>query len=97
MQKDHFDVRRYLDNLDPEQLRLLGLALGIFYPTLKKMPGESLLDDLIHSWLIRQDSVIERSGEPTYGSLVNALEQIGQDGLARDVREQKYTKHRHTL
>lgn len=91
-QKDHFDVQQYLKHLDPEHLRQLGLALGLLYPTLKKMREESFLDDLIHSWLIRQDSVIERSGEPSYGSLGNALEQIGQVGLARDVREQKYTK-----
>ena len=57
---------------------------------------ESMLDDLIHAWLLRQESVIERSGQPTYRSLANALEEIGQVGLAEDVREHKHAKHKNT-
>ena len=85
-------IRCYLKDLDLEQLRLLGLALGLHYPTVKGM--KSLLDDLIHAWLLRQDDVIKRSGEPTYERLALALEEIGQNGLAQDVREQKYAKAR---
>ena len=78
--------------MDNRQLRQLGLALGLHYPTLKRM--ESMPDDLIHAWLLRQDSVTERSGEPTYSTLAKALEDIGQVGIAQDVRNQKYAKQK---
>ena len=86
--KDHITVRKYLKDLIPDQLLQLGLALGLYYPTVK----ETALDDLIHSWLIRQDGVIEKSGEPTFNSLAGALEEIEQNGLASDVRQQKFAK-----
>ena len=87
-QKDHFDIQRYLKDMDTEQLRQLGLALGLHYPTLKKM--DSMPDDLIHAWLLCRESVMSRSGEPTYNSLAKMLDEIGQCGLAQDVRKQKY-------
>ena len=89
---NHLDIRRYLKDLDTEQLQLLGLALGLYYPTVKGM--KSLPDDLIHAWLLRQDDVIKRSGEPTYERLALALEEIGQNGIAQDVQKQKHAKVR---
>ena len=88
--RDHFEVRKYLKDLETEQLLQLGLALGLQYPTLKDM--KNMPDDLIHSWLLRQQEVIKQSGEPTYKSLATALDEIEQTGLAQDVRQQKCTK-----
>ena len=41
---------------------------------------------MVAVWLLRQDVILKISGEPTYERLAKALEQIGQNGLAKDVR-----------
>ena len=42
--------------------------------------------------ILCQEDVLERSGEPTYERLAVALGEIGQNGVAKDVREQKHAK-----
>ena len=73
-----------------DQLRRLGGALGLHFPTLGRM--NDLPDDMVAAWLLRQEDVLKTSGEPTYKRLVIALEKVGQNGLAKDVREQKHAK-----
>ena len=91
--KDHFKIASYLKDLPEEQLKQLGLVLGLYYPSLKKM--ETFPDDMVHAWLLRQDGVIEASGEPRFQSLATALEEIGQKGLALDVKQQKHAKRKY--
>lgn len=85
--RHHFDVRISLDKLDPEQLVDLGGALGLSYPKIKRMT--SILNDVTAAWLKREDRVLEKSGEPTWSRLADALEQIGQLGVAEDIRNNK--------
>ena len=82
-----FEITRYLSDLSNEQLIDLGGALGLYFPTLRRM--KDLPNDMVAAWLLRQEDVLETSGEPTYERLAKALEQIGQNGLAKDVREQR--------
>ena len=84
---DHFAVKQSLTNLDNETLTDLGGALGISYPKLRRMPN--ILDGMVAAWLRREDGVLRVSGEPTWSSLVEALEEIGQRGVAEDIMEIK--------
>ena len=82
-----FEITRYLSDLNDEQLRDLGGALGLHFPTLRRM--KDLPNDMVAAWLLRQEDVLKTSGEPTYERLAKALGKIGQNGLAKDVREQR--------
>ena len=85
-----FEITQYLNDLSKEHLISLGGALGLLFPTLQQM--NDLPSDMVAAWLLRQEDVLRRSGEPTYERLAIALEEIGQNGLAKDVREQKHAK-----
>ena len=81
---DHHEVCQSLENLgSPSVQRRLGGALGLLYPTLRKMT--SFPDQMVAAWLNRQDEVLERTGEPTWSTLANALREIGQTGVAEDI------------
>ena len=84
---DHFAVKQSLTNLDNEKLTDLGGALGLSYPKLRRMPN--ILDDMVAAWLRKEDGVLRESGEPTWSSLVEALEKIGQRGVAEDIKKEK--------
>ena len=85
--KHHFEVSRYLMDLDNEQIVQVGLALGMNYAKLKRM--RSLPDDMVAAWLRREDDVLEVSGVPTWKVLSEALKDTGQTGLAMKI-QQKY-------
>ena len=74
-------------NLNRDHLIKLGLALGLFYPTLEKM--NAFPTEMVVAWLNRQDNVLQESGEPTWRRLADALEKIGQTGIATDIRGSK--------
>ena len=74
-------------NLRHLHLIQLGQALGLSYPTLDKM--NELPSEMVAAWLNRQDNVFHQSGEPTWMGLVDALEKIGQAGIAKDIRESR--------
>ena len=80
-------MKSSLKNLDTEKLRDLGGALGLSYPNLKRM--NAILDDMSAAWLNKEDNVLEKSGEPTWNRLVEALEKIGQMGVAEEIRNKK--------
>ena len=86
------EILPYVKNIGDEDLRRLGLALGLLYPTLKRM--RNLPEDLISAWLNREENVLQESGEPTFESLAVAMEGIGQNGMAVDVRNQKHATPR---
>lgn len=73
-----------MKNLDPDKLRDLGGALGLRYPKLRRMTN--ILDDMTAAWLNKEDIVLDKSGEPTWSRLVEALEKIGQKGVAKDIK-----------
>ena len=84
---DHFEVRSSLENLNSQQIRSLGGALGLSYPRLERM--NNILDDMTAAWLNKEDSVLRKSGEPTWNRLVEALERIGQMGVAEEIKNKK--------
>ena len=84
---NHFEVKSFLKNLDSDKLRDLGGALGLLYPNLKRMTNT--LDDMTAAWLNKEDNVLHRSGKPTWSRLVEALENIGQVGIAEDIKNEK--------
>ena len=88
---DLFEITKYLGDMDNEQLINLGGALGLRYTTLGRM--KTLPNEMVAAWLRREEGVLKRSGEPTYERLAEALEEMDQTGLAKDIREQKYAKH----
>ena len=85
--EDHFEVCKSLKALNNEQLRQLGTALGLLYSNLKKM--KDLPDDIVDAWLNGMDSVLKKSGPPSWTSLIEALENIGQEGIASTIRKGK--------
>ena len=89
---DHFNVKQSLSNLDNEELTDLGGALGLSYPKLRRM--SSILDGMVAAWVRREDGVLRVSGVPTWSRLVEALEKIGQRGVAEDIRSKKTSLER---
>jgi hypothetical protein len=71
-EKDHITVCQCLRGLLKKDIIELGCSLGLYYSTLKEM--ETLPADMVQAWLMRMDNVTEKSGMPTAGSLINALE-----------------------
>ena len=45
-----------------------------------------LLDDMVSDWLKMQDNVMVETGEPTWISLVEALERIEQQEVATSIK-----------
>ena len=87
---DHHAVTRQLKNLTKADLIGLGTALGLYYPRLQKIGGESLLDEMVAAWLIKADSVTKATGPPTWASLAAALEAIGHTGVASGISSSNY-------
>ena len=85
-QKHHSQITQCLTSLKKEELVNVGLRLGLRYPTLKKMSPDTILNDMVHAWLRRDDDVIEGSGEPSWESLSKALEDCGHKGIASDIK-----------
>ena len=81
------EVLRYLNDIDPNNLKFLGLALGLSMPKLQRM--KNIIFDIVCAWINREDQVLERSGEPSWRGLVCALKEIGQTGVAEDIKKQK--------
>ena len=85
---DHYMVSGHLADLDNEDLITLGGALGLRYPKLKRM--HYLLGDMVAAWLNEEDNVLRASGPPSWTSLVQALEDMGQPGIASRIQEGTY-------
>ena len=47
------------------------------------------LEEMVAAWLNRTDDVLQRSGEPTWETLVTALEKVGHNGIAADILKSK--------
>ena len=63
----------------------LGLAFGLSYRKLQNMQQHP--DDMVDAWLRKEDDVYEKSGAPTWMSLIAALKKIGQNGIAQDIEK----------
>ena len=45
--------------------------------------------DMVAAWLRQEDNVMSKSGEPTWRSLVKALREVRQEGVARKIEQQR--------
>ena len=80
---DHRAVTKHLEDLGHEELIVLGTELGLKYPRLRRMT--SLMGELVAAWLNGQDDVLKASGPPSWASLIKALGNIGQHGIAQRI------------
>ena len=81
-------VPKYLHNIPDEDLVALGHTLGLRYNKLRRFKStENFCLNLVSAWLREEDEVSERSGKPSWESLAKALEEIGQNGKARTIRD----------
>ncbi len=76
-------ITKYLNTLLPAEIVKVGTELGLDYAHLKRMKQESLIEEMVHAWLRRDDSV----GETTWHSLIRALESAGHNGIASSIRK----------
>lgn len=82
---DLLQVKMVLKNLNDWQS--LGLALGLLYPTLKRIEEEQrgvhqkCMTEMLAAWLQQRDSVF-RKGVPSWSVLAQALQKIGENELA---------------
>ena len=81
------EVIQSLNQLGNRELITLGTALGLQHSRLKRLSPESLCDEMVTSWLRRDDEVLRTSGEPSWESLATALEADGMNGIASDIRK----------
>ena len=79
---DHYVVTRHLRDLSNEELMDLGGALGLRYSNLRNM--KPLLNEMVAAWLMRKDNVLSATGDPSWTSLIQALQDINQPGIAED-------------
>ncbi len=84
---DHPRIVNFLQELTNKELIDVCVALGLDYIRLANTNTDSLRQDMVHSWLRRDDNVLTESGPPTWGSLVRALELKGFNGVAATIRD----------
>ena len=81
------EVKRFLKNLMSDWF-ILGLELGLLFPTLKKIDEEKRGDiercktEMLAAWLQQQDHV-SQVGAPSWSVLRQALRNIGENELAK--------------
>lgn len=90
---DLSEVRQYLHHLDRDQLRTLGLVLGIHPMTLSEhdqATKATYLYQLLAAWLLQQDNVMQKC-PPTWKNLVGSLrnDQLRQNGIAQKIETEK--------
>ena len=84
---DHYTITKHLKDLIAEDLIELGVVLGLYYPHLCKMQHHNLLEDMVAAWLNREDKVPTTSGDPTWASLIKALQDINLPGVAKEIED----------
>ena len=91
---DLFAVSGYLLDLDKEQMKTLGVVLGLSHLTVSNSyEGStkiSYLNDILRAWLLQQDEVGE-NGCPSWATLTTSLEheQLRQSGIAKKIRAER--------
>lgn len=79
-----------LQNFPLSRWFILGLRLGLLYPTLKDIEAshrndaERCLIDCLAKWLERVD-MVDKYGDTTFETLVFALKELGEDTIAAKI------------
>ena len=79
-------VARHLRDLSNEDMKNLGVALGLQSSSLQQMAEYNLKIQIVNAWLIGKDDVYTRSGPPSWTSLAKALESIGHTTIANAIK-----------
>ena len=79
-------ITNYLRPLPLAEIISVGVELGLDYSRLKRMSQESLVEDMVHSWLSGDDNAEER----TWCSLIKALEATRHKGIASKIVKGKF-------
>ena len=97
----HVDIRDLVDvfqeltliqQFDYTDWHQLGLYLGLYEPTLNAIEEDcrgkvkKCLRECISAWLKEEDNVKETGGGPSWLSLVSALETMGEDRIAHNIK-----------
>ena len=77
----HFQVTKALSTLLHPDLNTLGTALGLSFTRVKNMEQDKL-NDMVAAWLNGDDDVVT---PPTWATLVEALREIGKNGVADEI------------
>ena len=85
--QDYVQITQHLVQLNYQELIILGVRLGLSYARLRRMGLNSLLNDMVHSWLRMDDDVLSVAGEPSWETLRAALEACGHSGIAFSIKE----------
>ena len=83
--RDLVYVLDVLNDLNKEEIKCLGLRLGLTFGTVENTdskPTKSYLQDIMTAWMKKKDYVLDK-GEPTKENLRKALEKEGQSGIAQ--------------
>ena len=51
-----------------------------------------LTEEMVEAWLQKLDKVLEKTGKPTWSTLVAALKKIGHNGIAAKITEKEGSK-----
>ena len=89
--KDHFEVRKFTDDLNQREVEDLGLALGLYKNTFHKMSQQTIHGVTIEAWLKKQDNVIGTSGTTTWRALAKGFQAVEQHGCVEKIRRGKYS------
>lgn len=87
---EHYKVCRYLKEMENEQIRELGEALGLAYAKLRRM--HDLPAEMVAAWLRKEDNV----QNPSWNTLFDALMSIGQTGIANKIKLNDLESSSHT-
>ena len=89
------EAMEYLSSLPKEQIRSLGLILGLSHRTVQNTyqgsSQSSYLQDVLRAWLCRKDGVHQK-GLPSWRSLAGALkhEELKHFGIAAKIQADRH-------
>ena len=85
-ESDIIEISKYLNQLNRTHFFTLGMCLGLRHSSLKDMMhSEMYKTDVIAAWIRREGDVDQKTGAPTWSSLVKALMDVGQKGIAQNI------------
>ena len=84
--KDHDQIAMCLGDLSNREIANVGVMLGLRYSRFKKMNPESFMDDMVLAWLRKDDDIDEKTGDPSWYTLCQALEDCGHNGIASNIK-----------
>lgn len=76
----HTKISQYLTSFNSKELTDIGMKLGLTNITEDEIP-----DEMVYSWLKKNDDVMKTSGVPTWNSLITALKKCGYTWQAIDI------------